>query len=466
MAKARGRIIGFVDTFSQDAANRNFSFNGWAVVENDPADFLEYQVTIDGETLPVRVSRYCRPDLVQYPLMELGFSVVSVDAANVQISQVGSVKVFARRQNNSDRWQELTMGELAMEQIQRHIWLQQISRLNADQFRSAIADIFHKINSLFSTSIFSSDVPINLNEITKSSCTELFVPSGLRSLDGSCVLGGMGHAFLIGGTNSVLDGYKVDEGSSQIANHGNDWVELFHKRKLECDIRNIVYIQSIIPEKISVMPELFDKNIITPTELLSYIEDNLKKYDIFYVSGYNELKKENKYMYYDRVDTHLSSLGSFKIFSKILELIGFDLEINPTFFKSDKMVVGDVADRFFMNSPLLYQDIALSELPAPLSDENLELIEEFNPPEDGHIGTKRIFRNAFAPINKKVLVFGNSFFERGRHPKTLTWWFARCFSELHFIWQPQFDWGYVEKISPDIIVGQTIERFLTKVPAF
>lgn len=31
-------------------------------------------------------------------------------------------------------------------------------------------------------------------------------------------------------------------------------------------------------------------------------------------------------------------------------------------------------------------------------------------------------------------------------------------------WQSEFDWEEIERVRPDVVVGQTIERFMPKVP--
>jgi hypothetical protein len=86
-------------------------------------------------------------------------------------------------------------------------------------------------------------------------------------------------------------------------------------------------------------------------------------------------------------------------------------------------------------------------------------------PKEGRIGIRRSWRCPAAPIQMKVLVFGNSFFERGGDSTSLSWWFARIFSEFHFIWSPEMSPEEIEFLKPDLVVGQTIERFMRVVPS-
>ncbi len=85
-------------------------------------------------------------------------------------------------------------------------------------------------------------------------------------------------------------------------------------------------------------------------------------------------------------------------------------------------------------------------------------------PEQGHLGITRKFINQNAPINKRVLCFGNSFFERGGTSRCLTWFFARLFREFIFIWSPAMEKRVILRERPDIVLCQTIERFLYRIP--
>ncbi|MFJ2542611.1 hypothetical protein [Microbacterium sp. NPDC087589] len=64
-----------------------------------------------------------------------------------------------------------------------------------------------------------------------------------------------------------------------------------------------------------------------------------------------------------------------------------------------------------------------------------------------------------------MLTFGNSFFETGDFAGYLSWWGKHLFREFHFHWGPDFDWDLVDELKPDVVIGQTVERFLNKVAA-
>ncbi len=90
------------------------------------------------------------------------------------------------------------------------------------------------------------------------------------------------------------------------------------------------------------------------------------------------------------------------------------------------------------------------------SEVQLEIVNDTSQ----HVGTHYVWRNAKAINKLKVIAFGNSFFDRGTSISCLSWWLARLFSEFHFIWSPDMDFEYINKVKPDLVIGQTIERFL------
>jgi hypothetical protein len=46
----------------------------------------------------------------------------------------------------------------------------------------------------------------------------------------------------------------------------------------------------------------------------------------------------------------------------------------------------------------------------------------------------------------------------------LSWWCKQIFSEFHFVWEPRFRQDILEKVKPNFVIGQTVERFLHVVP--
>lgn len=80
-----------------------------------------------------------------------------------------------------------------------------------------------------------------------------------------------------------------------------------------------------------------------------------------------------------------------------------------------------------------------------------------------HRGTNVVFRNEAADADpRRLVLFGDSYSHFSTHG--LTAMLAETFREVHFVWSAAIDWGYVERVRPDILVTQIAERFMLQVP--
>jgi len=60
------------------------------------------------------------------------------------------------------------------------------------------------------------------------------------------------------------------------------------------------------------------------------------------------------------------------------------------------------------------------------------------------------------------MLFGDSFSECREH--LLTGMLAETFREVHFIWNANIDYEYVNFIQPDVVITELAERFMTRIP--
>lgn len=74
-----------------------------------------------------------------------------------------------------------------------------------------------------------------------------------------------------------------------------------------------------------------------------------------------------------------------------------------------------------------------------------------------------IYRNDAAGTDpRRVVLFGDSYAHFA--PIMLTALIAETFAEVHFVWSSSLDWGYVERVRPDLVIGQVAERFMFELP--
>ncbi len=295
------------------------------------------------------------------------------------------------------------------------------------------------------------------------------VPVGTRSLDGVAMIAHGGHALLVGGTNNVLAQYGPEETAGEDDAVCAAWLALFRARAAQARAGGHAYLQVIVPEKLSVMPELYTQPIRTPTRALRALEariadDPALRGHYLPVHALFAAAPDRPGLF-PPIDTHLSESGCYRLFCAMLDRLGLERPQEPSFTMADDTEPGDLAERF-SHIPLLNRRCVVGHLDPRLGEAGLQLIESSDPPEaDRHNGMRRRWHNAGGISALRVMAFGNSFFERGGEPKKLSWWFARYFRDFAFVWGPDHDADGVAAFRPDIVVCQTIERFLPTVPA-
>jgi hypothetical protein len=294
------------------------------------------------------------------------------------------------------------------------------------------------------------------NEInpSKDEMTQVHIPIGQVSRGKIAVSGREGHFFLYAGSNN-LDKLYARKGSPAFKH----WIEVIQARQNKANERGAKFLQLIIPEKQSVLPELYPNEIQVPTENLQLLEEELAAKNIAYVLSGSSLysQVEQKETIFKKTDTHFTTAGAKLTVSGMLTKFDLSSKLATTEFK-EKLISGDLGNKYMGAN--FTESIQLL-----VSHFEPTIIKQHNPAKGAHLGIMRAWENQNAPNKLKVIVFGNSFFERGGDSTSLSWWFARLFSEFQFYWSSSCDWSIIEKEQPDIIICQTIERFLTRIPA-
>lgn len=286
---------------------------------------------------------------------------------------------------------------------------------------------------------------------------------GRVSADGAAVVGAGGSIFLKQGTNNV-EGLYTGATTIDIS----AWLRVFYNRKLHSAEQNYQYIQILIPEKASVMywkaPFYATKGSPPLNEIISSVSRASMSEHLICGEDFlpDEVHSESVFRPFD---THMSTYGSKLLIDELLRR----LNIAETIAYQLGAIVhgnthGDIGVRFLEDGdvrerPPLYENL----LNANGDQLDPVLIGQFDPPS-GNVGLYRHWKCANAPVKKRVLCFGGSSFERGEVSSTLSWWCARLFSEFHFYWSPDSLHDAIKDVSPDVVICQTIERFLTLVP--
>lgn len=296
--------------------------------------------------------------------------------------------------------------------------------------------------------------------------SSVVLPVGLLSQDGSAMIGAGGNLFLVEGTNTLFAQYRPNYmyGTASVDNMVDLWESIFADRQYRAAGFGVRFIQTIIPEKLTVMKESAPVPIEGPTILFQELEKRLTQQPA-YISGLTPfIEWTGNHAPYLQADTHFSAMGAQSMFGHLLDRIDMKAATLVRGISMDTLRygTGDLTGRF-SGIPIhseIYEPSLMQVAPFAAG---LQVTKRYFP-SSGFVGRSFAWKNSTAPSALKILVFGNSFFGGGDEPGQLSWWAKHFFREFRIEWNPDFDWKVVEEFQPDIVIGQTVERFLARAP--
>jgi hypothetical protein len=282
---------------------------------------------------------------------------------------------------------------------------------------------------------------------------------GTRSDDGVAIVGHHGWLFLCGGTNANLGQYV---GAVEMEPDWLDeWKRVVRRREELARELGVASALLVVPDKLPAYeqhyPEPLEKVGPRPVERL------LGEPELPLIYPLAELRAaaargEEVYL---RTDTHLTFRGNELLASAALEALGVE---NPPDLSDVELrsypIAGDLGGKFVPQIVSII-DEAGSLGRAKIKQDNHAEIAAVN----GHIGTRRVFRNRRAPDKRTAVVFGDSYGFGAGHYQGVSWFLAQAFREVHFVWIP-FGWDseYVRRVGAEAVLVQGAERFVARVP--
>ena len=273
-----------------------------------------------------------------------------------------------------------------------------------------------------------------------------------------------GWLFLVGGTNAVLRQYRPTIAGWWRLRR---WARLIAARTRRAERLGIRCLHVFVPEKLSIYEDRTDGLAFDPANgPARRLARRLAGY-----SGFVDLVaplravRDGPVPLYRRTDSHWTNDGCLIGYRALLRACG---AVAPP----------DIADR------ARFETDGVWDLGAKLPDRPREaitswmlardavrvrasdLVESYEAEgrsSDLHVGAHVVYRNEGPRADPRTLVlFGDSYAHFA--PIMLTGLLAETFREVHFVWSSSLDWGYVERIRPDILVFEMAERFLRRVP--
>lgn len=283
-------------------------------------------------------------------------------------------------------------------------------------------------------------------------------PAGTHSADDVAIVGHEGQIFLRGGSNQYVPQYT---GQLQMPPDWLPaWCHLLERRQTEASDLGCAIAFLVVPENVAINAERYPEPLVTsgprPIELLLEATDASIHYPLAELRAANADAAVSL-----RTDTHLTLHGNRVLHEGLMLAVGSKV-VSPDALPPVQSYVssGDLGSRF---TPRILEIVhsPLSLGATELVEDNWSQIQRTG----GHIGTRRVFHTPSAPDQRCVVLFGDSYGFGAENAHGTSWFLAQVFRETHFVWAP-FGWdpGYVTQVEADVVISQTAERFMSRVP--
>jgi hypothetical protein len=283
------------------------------------------------------------------------------------------------------------------------------------------------------------------------------LPPGTRSDDGIAIVGHEGWLFLCGGTNANLGQYvgAVEMGPTWL----QEWRQVCERRAAELSELGVASALLVVPDKLAVYEEHYPEELarVGPRPVERLLADGPPI--VYPLAELRAAAAETEV--YLRTDTHLSFRGNELLFESVRAALGVEQppDLGGLALRSYP-VAGDLGAKF--------EPQIVSIVSEPNSLHRAEIVEDNRAEVEavgGHIGTRRVFRNAEAADSRTAVIFGDSFGFAAPYYQGLSWFLAQAFREVHFVWVP-FGWDaeYVRAVGAEAVLIQGAERFVARIP--
>lgn len=281
-------------------------------------------------------------------------------------------------------------------------------------------------------------------------------------------IGRDGWLFLKGGSNELFSYYQKPRFDSTLV---SAWDRLFESRLKRSDELGIRYLHLFAPNKLSVYPEYSLEPLphFSAHPIRAYLTAPrrplfLQDHSVDPIPFFQRIKKEHQI--YWKTDSHWTYQGCFCAYQLICAKLGVasrpDLIARPFVEGELTMDLGGKLAPPVREKARFYEVIRDSR--RTNANAFVAYKESTNRHNDPglHVGSNVVYCNDQAAARFKLVLFGDSFSEYRAH--LLTGMLAETFMEVHFVWSSSIDWSYVERVRPDILLTELVERFMPSVP--
>ncbi|MDB5687915.1 MAG: hypothetical protein JWR77_2504, partial [Rhizorhabdus sp.] len=305
------------------------------------------------------------------------------------------------------------------------------------------------------------------------------IPVGTIARDQSSIVGRDGFLFGYLGSGKPAAQYGIPLEDARVQRNVASWLTLFRSREALLKNLGIACVQTILPEKATIMHDRAPAGLGPITARLQLLEGVLEEQVEIappasdYTSLISALRSSSMagVLPYLRTGSGLRAAGTQLVFYRIVQKMATLLPDHAT-------ALAGIADLCGYLNPgkqagPMSGDLGRTfDVPIYECDEQPDLsriagyITAGAPAVDKQpSGLRSIWHNPRAPSSLKVMALGTGCFGKGGGPIDLSWWFKTMFAEYHLVESIDLDENYVRQHRPDAIICMNRERTLPTLPA-
>lgn len=270
-----------------------------------------------------------------------------------------------------------------------------------------------------------------------------------------------GWLFLIGGRNRPLAIYRRSLARTWRLRR---WAALIGARERRFAALGCRYLHLPVPEKLSVYGDMARLGLDPSLSLargLAALADPATCLDVTPALIAGRATAET----FLRMDSHWTSAGCRIVHDAVCRAAGaplrWSLEDRPVALYDTPGDLGSKLDP--PTSEIQHRREVTRDARRVHANALLAHYERLGHASHLHRGAEAVFRNDAADADpRRLLVFGDSFSHFVGY--MLTAMLAETFREVHFVWSVAIDWGYVERVKPDLVLTEIAERFMAWMP--
>ncbi|UMY19224.1 hypothetical protein MMB17_07965 [Methylobacterium organophilum] len=277
-----------------------------------------------------------------------------------------------------------------------------------------------------------------------------------------------GWLFLTAGSNNVVGQFSR---SPFMQRQIEGWRRLLIARTRRCAALGIGYRHLIVPEKLSVYDHRLGEGLTVDVRLSPALR--LRRGLLFHprarracldLVGAFRAARDAQDLYL-KTDSHWSFAGCHLAYERLCAAWkAVPVPDLGTRFHGARERIGDLGEKLDPprgeSVPFHY---LLRDAERTYASPIVRFREASGEPDKLHVGSHVIYANTSPQADpRRVVLFGDSYAHFS--PIMLTGMLAETFREVHFVWSSAVDWGYVERVKPDLMLTQLAERFMFRLP--